>query len=80
MKSFAEFTVGDLVFSDMNKGRTWTVVETSSNGVKLLWTHLRDGDRVGDELGKYAAVDSFWYCGELSFLHIVRRRRRARVV
>ena len=79
MKSFSEFKVGDLVFSDENKGRVWTVVDTSTNGVKLLCTHLRDGDRVGGELGKYALFDSFWYQGKLSILHIVGRRR-ARVV
>ena len=80
MKSFSEFKVGDLVFSDENKGRVWTVVDTSTaNGVKLLCTHFRDGDHVGDKIGKFAVVDSFWYCGELSFLHIVRRQR-ARVV
>lgn len=80
MKSFAEFKVGNLVFSDENKGYVWTVVETSSNGVKLLCAHFRDGDRVGDKLGKFARFHPFWYYGKLSILHIVRRQRRARVV
>lgn len=76
---FSDFRKGDLVFSDENKRRVWTVVETSADGVKLLCTHLRDGDRVGGKLDKVATVDSFWYHDCLSILHIVGRQR-ARVV
>lgn len=79
MKSFTEFKVGDLVFSDGNKRRVWTVVETSASGVKLLCTHVLDGNRVGDKLGEYGMSDSFWQYDGLSILHIVGRQR-ARVV
>ena len=76
---FSDFRKGDLVFSDENKRRVWTVVETSADGVKLLCTHFRVGDRVGGKLDEVATVDSFWYHDCLSILHIVGRQR-ARVV
>lgn len=79
MKGFAEFKVGDLVFSDGNKQRVWTVVDTSADGVKLLCTHLRDGDRIGKKLNNFETTDSFWHYSDLSILHIVGRQR-ARVV
>jgi len=75
---FADFRKGDLVFSDGNKGRVWTVVETSAVGVRLLCTHFRDGDRVGEKLGEgnYDAIAPLWFTGNPNILHIVRVKAR----
>ena len=71
---FSDFRKGDLVFSDVNKGRVWTVVETSPVGVRLLCTHLRDGDKVGERL--YNTIEPQWFTGNPNILHIVRTKAR----
>lgn len=58
---FSDFRKGDLVFSDGNKGRVWTVMETSAVGVRLLCTHFRDGDKVGEKMGKYSTCEPTSY-------------------
>lgn len=75
---FSDFRKGDLVFSDENKRRVWTVVETSSVGVRLLCTHFRDGDKVGERLGegKYDAINPLWFNDDPNILHIVRTKAR----
>lgn len=75
---FSDFRKGDLVFSDENKRRVWTVVETSTVGVMLLCTHFRNGDKVGKTLGegKYNAIEPQWFTGNPNILHIVRTKAR----
>lgn len=75
---FSDFRVGDLVFSDENKRRVWTVVETSTVGVRLLCTHFRVGDKVGERLGegKYNTIEPQWFTGNPNILHIVRTKAR----
>ena len=71
---FSDFRKGDLVFSDRNKGRVWTVVETSHVGVRLLCTHFRVGDKVGERL--YNTIEPQWFTGNPNILHIVRTKAR----
>lgn len=73
---FSDFRKGDLVFSDENKRRVWTVLETSTVGVMLLCTHFRNGDKVGKTLGegKYNAIEPQWFTGNPNILHIVRTK------
>ena len=71
---FSDFRKGDLVFSDENKRRVWTVVETSTVGVMLLCTHFRDGDKVGKRLGKYNTTEPPWFSGNPNILHIVHTK------
>ena len=75
---FSDFRKGDLVFSDENKRRVWTVVETSTVGVMLLCTHFRNGDKVGKTLGegKYNTIEPQWFTGNPNILHIVRKKAR----
>ena len=73
---FSDFRKGNLVFSDGNKGRVWTVLETSAVGVRLLCTHFRDGDKVGERLGKDNAIEPRWFTGNPNILHIVRTKAR----
>lgn len=75
---FSDFRKGDLVFSDENKRRVWTVLETSTVGVMLLCTHFRNGDKVGKTLseGKYNAIEPQWFTGNPNILHIVRTKAR----
>ena len=75
---FSDFRKGDLVFSDGNKGRVWTVVETSAVGVRLLCTHFRVGDRVGERLseGIYNTIEPQWFTDNPNILHIVRTKAR----
>lgn len=75
---FSDFRKGDLVFSDRNKERVWTVLETSAVGVRLLCTHFRIGDKVGKTLGegKYNASKPLWFTGNPNILHIVRTKAR----
>lgn len=75
---FSDFRKGDLVFSDENKRRVWTVLETSTVGVMLLCTHFRNGDKVGKTLGegKYNAIEPRWFTGNPNILHIVRTKAR----
>lgn len=73
---FSDFRKGDLVFSDENKRRVWTVVETSAVGVRLLCTHFRAGDKVGERLGKYKIIEPRWFTGNPNILHIVRTKAR----
>ena len=65
---FSDFRKGDLVFSDGNKGRVWTVVETSAV--------FRVGDKVGERLGKYNTIEPRWFTGNPNILHIVRTKAR----
>ena len=71
---FSDFRKGDLVFSDGNKGRVRTVVETSAVGVGLLCTHFRVGDMVGERL--YNTIEPQWFTGNPNILHIVRTMAR----
>ena len=71
---FSDFRKGDLVFSDGNKGRVWTVLETSAVGVGLLCTHFRDGDKVGERLGK--TIEPRRFTGNPNILHNVRTKAR----
>lgn len=75
---FSDFRKGDLVFSDENKRRVWTVVETSSVGVRLLCTHFRVGDKVGERLnkGNYDTIEPLWFNDNPNILHIVRTKAR----
>ena len=75
---FSDFRKGDLVFSDGNKGRAWTVVETSAVGVRLLCTHFRVGDKVGERLGEgiYNTIEPLWFTDNPNILHIVRTKAR----
>jgi len=73
---FSDFRKGDLVFSDGNKGRVWTVVETSAVGVRLLCTHFREGDKVGEKLGKFSTCEPTWFTGNPKILHVVSRSAR----
>ena len=75
---FSGFRKGDLVFSDENKRRVWTVVETSAVGVRLLCTHFRDGDKVGERLGEgnYDVIEPLWFNDNPNILHIVRTKAR----
>ena len=75
---FSDFRKGNLVFSDGNKGRVWTVLETSAVGVRLLCTHFRVGDRVGERLseGIYNTIEPRWFTGNPNILHIVRTKAR----
>ena len=73
---FSDFRKGSLVFSDGNKGRVWTVLETSAVGVRLLCTHLRDGDKVGEKLSEYYACDPQWFTGNPNILHVVHAKAR----
>lgn len=73
---FSDFRKGDLVFSDENKGRVWTVLETSAVGVRLLCTHFRVGDKVGKRLDKYKIIEPQWFDGNPNILHIVRTKAR----
>lgn len=75
---FSDFRKGDLVFSDGNKGRVWTVVETSAVGVRLLCTHFRVGDKVGERLGEgiYNTIEPQWFTDNPNILHIVRTKAR----
>lgn len=75
---FSDFRKGDLVFSDENKRRVWTVVETSAVGVRLLCTHFRDGDKVGERLGEgnYDNIEPLWFNDNPNILHIVRTKAR----
>ena len=73
---FSDFRKGDLVFSDGNKGRVWTAVETSAVGVRLLCTHFRVGDKVGERLGKYNTIEPLWFTDNPNILHIVRTKAR----
>ncbi len=75
---FSDFRKGDLVFSDGNKGRVWTVVETSAVGVRLLCTHFRVGDKVGERLGEgiYSTIEPQWFTDNPNILHIVRTKAR----
>ena len=73
---FSDFRKGDLVFSDGNKGRVWTVVETSAVGVRLLCTHFRDGDRVGERRGEHSTIEPLWCTDNPNSLHSVRTKAR----
>ena len=75
---FSDFRKGDLVFSDENKRRVWTVLETSAVGVRLLCTHFRVGDKVGETLGegRYNTIKPQWFDGNPNILHIVRTKAR----
>lgn len=75
---FSDFRKGDLVFSDENKRRVWTVLETSTVGVMLLCTHFRVGDRVGERLGEsiYHTIKPQWFTDNPNILHIVRTKAR----
>lgn len=73
---FSDFRKGDLVFSDENKRRVWTVVETSAVGVRLLCTHFRVGDKVGERLGIYNTIEPLWFTDNPNILHIVRTKAR----
>lgn len=75
---FSDFRKGDLVFSDGNKGRVWTVLETSAVGVRLLCTHFRVDDKVGERLGEgiYNTIEPQWFTGNPNILHIVRTKAR----
>ena len=71
---FSDFRKGNLVFSDKNKMRVWMVVETSPVGVRLLCTHFRVGDKVGERL--YNTIEPQWFTGNPNILHIVRTKAR----
>ena len=76
MTSFTEFKVGDLVFSDGNNFRVWTVVETARVGVKLKCSHFRDGNKVGAKLDSHNIVEPDWFTGNPRILHVVSRSAR----
>lgn len=73
---FSDFRKGDLVFSDGNRGRAWTVIETSKVGVLLDCTHFREGNKVGEKLGVYKIGNPTWFTGNPNILHIVRTKAR----
>lgn len=70
---FSDFRKGDLVFSDGNRARVWTVVKTADTGVMLDCTHFRNGDKVGEKLGVYKIGEPTWFTGNPKILHVVSR-------
>ena len=67
-----DFRVGDIVFSSENKARAWTVLDVSESGVLLACTHLRNGNKIGEKMGKYLSVNPQW-CFNIKILSIVNR-------
>lgn len=71
MKSL-DFRVGDIVFSSANKERAWTVLDVSDVGVLLVCTHIRNGDKIGEKLGKYFYANPQW-CFNIKILSVANR-------